>query len=108
MRTFFRALGAVVLLALIAGGVLVYTTVWGTPFRFNWLLDRQAMSAVIDKPELLTQIGAVDGTVLDFHSGKLDAYSLDERAKGYDQLRRFEGDIKAWDRAKLSSQEQLS
>jgi uncharacterized protein (DUF885 family) len=108
MRTFFRALGAVMLLALIAGGVLVYTTVWGTPFRFNWLLDRQAMSVVIDKPEILTQLGAVDGTFLDFHSGKLDTYSLDERARGYDQLRRFEGEIKAWDRAGLSPQEQLS
>jgi uncharacterized protein (DUF885 family) len=108
MRTFFRALGAIVLLALIAGGVLVYTTVWGTPFKFNWLLDRQAVAVVIDKPEILTQLGAVDGTWFDFHSGKLDEYSLAQRQKDIDQLRRFEGEIKAWDRAKLSAQEQLS
>ncbi|HWA92486.1 MAG TPA: DUF885 domain-containing protein [Rhizomicrobium sp.] len=108
MRAFFRALGVVVLLVLVAGGGFLALNIWGTPFKFNWLLDRQAVAVVIDKPEILTQLGAVDGTFLDFHSGKLDPYSLDARKKDYDQIRRFESEIKAWDRAKLTPQEQLS
>lgn len=108
MRLFLRGLGVVFLLVLVAGGYFTYTTVWGTPLRFNWLLNRQAVSYVFDHPEALTQIGAIDGTWFDFHSGKLDPYSLAERQDGYDRARRFIGEIKSWDRSKLSPQEQLS
>jgi uncharacterized protein (DUF885 family) len=108
MRAVLRVLGAVFALALVAGGVLVYTTVWGTPFKFNWLLNRQAVGYVFDHPEALTQIGAIDGSWFDFHSGKLDPYSLSERQQGYDRARRYIAEIQAWDRAKLSPQEQLS
>jgi len=48
------------------------------------------------------------GTVLDFHSGKLDDYSLAARQKEYDTLRADEAAIKSWDRSKLSPQEKLS
>ncbi len=108
MRLFLRGLGAVFLLVFLAGGYLVYTTVWGTPLKFNWLLNRQAVTYVFDHPEALTQIGAIDGSWIDFHSGKLDPYSLGERQDGYDRARKFADEVKAWDRSKLSSQEQLS
>jgi uncharacterized protein (DUF885 family) len=108
MRIFWRSLAAFFGVVVLVVGVLVYTTVWGTPFWFNGLLDRQAIVFVSTRPELLTQVGAIDGTWLDFHSGKLDAYSLEERRRGYDQVRLFETQIKAWDRSKLSHQEQLS
>jgi uncharacterized protein (DUF885 family) len=108
MRTVLRVLGAVFALVLVAGLVLVYTTVWGTPFKFNWLLNRQAVGYVFDHPEALTQIGAIDGGWFDFHSGKLDPYSLEDRQETYDRSRRYIAEIKAWDRSKLSHQEQLS
>ncbi len=108
MRLFLRGLGAVFLLVLLAGGYLAYTTVWGTPLKFNWLLNRQAVSYVFDHPEALTQIGAIDGSWIDFHSGKLDPYSLGERQDGYDRARKFADEVKTWDRSKLSPQEQLS
>lgn len=108
MRIFFRALGVILLLALVAAGVLAYTTLWGTPFKFNWLLDRQALFFVLDHPQEFSQVGLIEGSLIDTHSGKLDPYSLEERRKGYDQIRRNEADIRAWDRAKLSPQEQLS
>jgi uncharacterized protein (DUF885 family) len=108
MRQFLRGLGAVFLLVLVVGGYFAYTTVWGTPLKFNWLLNRQAVSYVFDHPEALTQIGAIDGSWFDFHSGKLDPYSLAERQDGYDRARRFEAEVKTWDRSKLSPQEQLS
>jgi uncharacterized protein (DUF885 family) len=108
MRLFLRGLGAVVLLALVVGGYLAYTTIWGTPLYFNWLLNRQAVSYVFDHPEALTQIGAIDGSWFDFHSGKLDPYSLADRQETNDRARRFIAEIKRWDRSKLSHQEQLS
>jgi len=104
LRWVFR----IFLLAVVLSAAFIAWNVWLTPFKFNWLLDRQALAFVLDHPQELTQIGAIEGTIVDTHSGKLDPYSLDERQKGFDTARRYEAEIKAWDRAKLDSQEQLS
>src|SRR5580704_8589243 len=108
MRRFFRALGALLLLAVIGGAGFAYVFVWTYPLKFNWLLDRQAVSYVISHPEEMTQIGVIDGSWVDFHSGKLDPYSLDERAATFARVHGNEAEIRAWDRAKLGPQEQLS
>jgi uncharacterized protein (DUF885 family) len=108
MRRFFRALGVLLLLVVVGGAGFAYFFIWTYPLKFNWLLDRQAVSYVIGHPEALTQIGVIDGTVVDYHSGKLDPYSLDERADAFARVRAYEAEIKGWDRAKLSPQEQLS
>jgi uncharacterized protein (DUF885 family) len=108
MRRFFRALGVLLLLVVIGGAGFAYFFVWTYPLKFNWLLDRQAVSYVIGHPEAMTQIGVIDGTAIDYHSGKLDPYSLDERADTFARVRAYEAEIKGWDRAKLAPQEQLS
>jgi uncharacterized protein (DUF885 family) len=108
MRRFFRALGALLLLVVVGGTGFAYVFVWTYPLKFNWLLDRQAVSYVIGHPEEMSQIGVIDGSWVDFHSGKLDPYSLDERAGNYARVRAYEAEIKSWDRAKLGPQEQLS
>ncbi|MBV9991845.1 MAG: DUF885 domain-containing protein [Alphaproteobacteria bacterium] len=108
MRAVLRWTGRIVLLAVVLVTAFVSWNLWFKPFKFNWLLDRQALALVLDHPQELTQVGAIDGTLLDTHSGKLDPYSLDERQKGYDRLRRNEAEIREWDRARLDPQEQLS
>ena len=108
MRRFFRALGVLLLLVVVGGAGFAYFFVWTYPLKFNWLLDRQAVSYVISHPEAITQLGVIDGTAIDYHSGKLDPYSLDERASTFARVRAYEAEIKGWDRAKLSPQEQLS
>jgi len=108
MRRFFRALGALLLLVIVGGAGFAYVFVWTYPLKFNWLLDRQAVSYVIGHPEAMTEIGVIDGSWVDFHSGKLDPYSLDERAATFARVHGNEAEIKAWDRAKLGPQEQLS
>jgi uncharacterized protein (DUF885 family) len=107
MRWIWRGLLVVVLL-LVAGAVFVYWQIVGQPFSFNAMLNTQLIEQGIDHPQELTSIGVIDGTVLDFHSGKLDDYSLGARRKEYDTVRADEAAIKAWDRSKLSPQEQLS
>ena len=108
MRWFLR--GAAIVVALVVAGTsyFAYRTVWGTPFRFNDLLNRQAIFAALDSPQTLTQVGVIDGAWYDFTSGKLDAYSLTEREKNFARTHKFDAEIAAWDRRSLSPQERLS
>lgn len=107
MRWVWRILLVVVVL-LIGAGIVGYWQIVGQPFSFNAMLNRQALADVIDRPQLLTSVAVLDGTMLDFHSGKLDPYSLADRQRTYDRTRAYEAQVKAWDRSKLTRQEQLS
>ncbi|MGH6870913.1 MAG: DUF885 domain-containing protein [Rhizomicrobium sp.] len=107
MRWVCRGVLAVVLL--LAGAALWgYWAFIGTPFSFDAMLNMQSLEELPDHPELLTSLGALDGTILDFHSARLDEYSLAARAREYDRARRDEAAVRAWDRARLSPQEQIS
>jgi len=108
LRWSLRGLLVLALLLLAGSGYVVYRTVWGTPLRFSDLLMRQAADYVLERPQLLTQIGILDGAWYDFSSGKLDPYSLAERRRRFAQLRRFEAELAAWDRSGLSEEDKLS
>ncbi len=108
MRRFL--VGAALALALVVAGAsyFAYRIAWGTPFRFNDLLNRQAIVAVLDSPQTLTQVGVIDGAWYDFTSGKLDTYSLAEREKSFARARKFDAEIAAWDKKDLGAQDRLS
>src|SRR5471030_2006982 len=89
-------------------GYVTFTTVCGTPIWFGGLLDRQAVITVLRQPELLTQIGYAGLDWLDLTSGELGGYSLTARSAQNDQLRRFRSEILQWNRAALSSNDQMS
>jgi len=105
----FLARSAVVLTLVLAGPTpIAYRVVWGTPLRFNDLLNRQAIVAALDSPQTLTQLGVIDGAWYDFTSGKLDAYSLAERKRNFARLSKFDAEIAAWDKKDLGAQDRLS
>jgi len=108
MRRFWRITLRVLMVALVAAGYVGYRELIGTPFTFNTLLDRQLAYFLLDDPETLTSLGIVDGTWLDFHSGKLTEYSLAKRAHDYDRLRGYIAEIKEWQHDELNPQEQIS
>ena len=93
---------------LLAGGYLVYRIGFGTPFTINELANRQAFLFLIRNPELYTQVGIVDGTVLDWHSGKLTEVGVKKRDEDYEQAQRFESEVRKIDRSKLDRQDQLT
>jgi uncharacterized protein (DUF885 family) len=103
-----RGTATIAAVVLIGGAYLAYRTVWGTPLRFKDLLLRQAIMQVLDSPQALTQVGISDGKWYDFTSGKLDPYSLSERQKRFDRIRRFDAEIAVWDKNNLSPQDRLS
>ncbi|MEQ1755467.1 MAG: DUF885 domain-containing protein [Micropepsaceae bacterium] len=95
-------------IASVIGGYVGYRLVWGMPFTLTQLADRQAIYFLFDSPELLTSIGLVDGTMLDYHSGKLSDYGVAERDR---QLRIAEhnlAELGAFDRASLGLQDQIT
>ena len=104
MRVFLWLLA----IAAVIGGYVGYRLVWGTPFTLTQLADRQAMYFLLDSPELLTSIGLVDGTMLDYHSGKLSDYGVAERDHGFAVAERNLNELKVFDRATLGLQDQIT
>ncbi|MGA7675930.1 MAG: DUF885 domain-containing protein [Rhizomicrobium sp.] len=108
MRWFLGGVALILALILAGASFVVYRIVWGTPFRFNDLLNRQAIFTALENPQTLTQYGIIDGAWYDFTSGKLDAYSPAERENRFARTRKFDAEIAAWDKKNLSPQERLS
>lgn len=108
MRPFWRVFWSILLVIAVVGGYAGYRTVWGKPFGFNTLLDRQLAFFLLENPQTLTSLGLIDGTWFDFHSGKLDEYSLAKREHDYKVLHGYIAQIKEWNRNDLTPQEQIS
>jgi len=97
---------ALALLAVIA--FCAYRTLWGKPFSINMLANRQAFEFMMANPELFTQVGIIDGTLLDHHSDKLAASSLKKRDEDYAQFAAFLKEVRWFDRSRLARQDQLT
>ena len=62
----------VILLIFLLGLIwLIYHMVWGKPPSINLAVERLTLRMIGADPEILTTIGFIDNTLLDFHSGKL-------------------------------------
>ncbi len=108
MKLIFRVLGWVLLVALAVGIYAGYRVGFGHPFTINQLADRQAIAFVARNPELFTQIGLVDGTPLDFHSGKLAPVGVAKRDADYAFAEQALREVRQFDRAKLGLQDQIT
>lgn len=108
MRALLRVLGWLFLLALIVIGYGVYRIGFAKPFTMNQLANRQAIEFLIDSPQTLTAIGLIDGTLLDFHSGKLDKVGPEKLAHDYAVADKFLKQVKEFDRTKLKLQDQIT
>ncbi len=63
---------AILLLALLCTlGLWTYSLLWGRPWTLDQFYLRTMLDTLRPNPQLFTQLGFIDGTVLDFHSGKL-------------------------------------
>jgi uncharacterized protein (DUF885 family) len=97
--------------ALALGAVLAYAgyrTVWGKPFTLNVLANRQALEFLTANPELLTEVGLIDGTFLDRFSDKLAPATLAKRDADYTEVAGFLKEVKRFDRGSLKRQDQIT
>ena len=77
MRILGKIFGGLLLLIIIAGFGL-FTWFWWKPVGVNNYINKATIQFLIDSPELLTSLGMVDNTPLDFHSGKLADYTKEQ------------------------------
>ena len=75
-------------LALLTGGWWIYRLIWGKPLNINHFYERAMIDFVRDDPELLTSLGLIDGTLIDFHSDDLSDISPFQTEKRADKVRR--------------------
>jgi uncharacterized protein (DUF885 family) len=108
MRKGWRVAGWIALVLVAALAYAGYRTVWGKPFTINMLADRQALEFLMRNPEMFTAVGLTDGSIFDHHSDKLAPYTLRQRDEEYAQLGQFLAQVRRFDRATLSRQDQIT
>ena len=81
---------------------------WFTPVGVNNYINKVTVQLAIDSPELLTYLGAIDNTPLDFHSGKLADYTKEEEERSIAKLRDARSGLDAYGPEGLTDQELLT
>ena len=81
---------------------------WFTPVGVNNYVNKVTFQLAIDSPELLTYLGAIDNTPLDFHSGKLADYTREEEERSIAKLRDARAGLDAYGPEGLTGQELLT
>ena len=107
MRIVGRVLGGLFGLILIAI-IGAYFWFWATPVGINNLVNKQSLEFALESPELLTQLGLIDNTPLDFHSGKLDSYTKAHDDKQIALLKRDRAELDKYGPKNLKGQELLT
>jgi len=100
------AIGLLGTLLLVAAGASMWF--WFTPVGVNNYVNKVTLQLAIDSPELLTYLGAIDNTPLDFHSGKLADYTKEEEERSIAKLRNAREGLDNYGPDGLSGQELLT
>jgi len=108
MRRAWRITGWIAVAVAVVLGYAAYRTLWGKPFSINMLANRQAIEFLMRDPELMTEVGLMDGSILDFHSDKLSPHTLGQRDANYAQLAQFLAEVRQFDRPRLGRQDQIT
>jgi uncharacterized protein (DUF885 family) len=95
--------GAVVLAGL--GG---YVWFWGKPVGVNNYINKATLKIVADSPEILTYMGMIDNTPLDFHSGKLASYTQAQMKESLEKTIKARKNLDKYGPEGLDGQELLS
>ena len=100
------AIGLLGTLLLVAAGASMWF--WFTPVGVNNYVNKVTLQLAIDSPELLTYLGAIDNTPLDFHSGKLADYTEEGEERSIAKLRNAREGLDDYGPDGLSGQELLT
>ncbi len=102
-----RSLGWLALLTVLVV-VGASTWFWFLPVGVNNYINKISVQILTDSPELLTGLGMIDNTPLDFHSGKLSDYTKASDLKQLAKLRRMREGLDRYGPKELTGQELIS
>ena len=86
----------------------LYVWFWASPVGVNNYINKVSLQILLDSPELLTSLGIIDNSVLDFHSDKLDRYDKASDEVMLDLLYKSREGLNAYGPEGLDGQELLS
>ena len=81
---------------------------WFTPVGVNNYINKVTIQVAMESPELITRLGLIDNTVLDFHSGKLADYTKEADERSLEKLRNAREGLDNYGPEGLEGQELLS
>ncbi|WP_411818034.1 DUF885 domain-containing protein [Hyphococcus sp. DH-69] len=81
---------------------------WFTPVGVNNYINKSMIQLAKDDPEIITQLGIIDNTPLDFHSGKLADYTEEQNEKTIEKIKRIRAGLDKYGPDGLEGQELLS
>ncbi|MDG1311099.1 MAG: DUF885 family protein [Porticoccaceae bacterium] len=86
----------------------LYLWFWAIPVGINNYINKVTVQLAIDSPELITSLGLIDNTPLDFHSGKLASYTAQAEEESLTVLRNARVGLDNYGPNGLEGQELLS
>ena len=81
---------------------------WFTPVGVTNYINKVTVQIAMESPELITRLGLIDNTVLDFHSGKLADYTREADERSLEKLRNAREGLDKYGPEGLKGQELLS
>ncbi len=96
------------LLLILAGAIWGYKLVWGKPLNPDHFFERYMIGAALSEPEILTMLGIVDNTWLDFHSHKLTDASPEHTLRGLERNKDYLRTLRRYNRDNLTHQQKIT
>ena len=90
------------------GAVVASFWFWFTPVGVNNYINKVTVQIAMESPELITRLGLIDNTVLDFHSGKLADYTKEADERSLEKLKAAREGLDNYGPEGLEGQELLS
>jgi uncharacterized protein (DUF885 family) len=108
IKRFFKWTGGIVGLLLLAAAALIVHTVWFKPLKIDWFFERVLIEVALDDPELLSQIGVLDGIGIRGHNARLSDGSEARELALFAKARRDLETLRRYDRERLDARRKLS
>jgi len=96
------------LILFIGTSVFVYKLIWGKPLFINHFFERSLIETALSEPEILSVVGIIDNTILDFHSDKLTNASPDHTIESMERSKKQLKTLRSYNRDRLSGQKTIS
>lgn len=93
---------------LVGSGVFGYKLIWGKPFNVDHFYERVFIRVALEDPELLTQIGILEGTPFRGHNRRLTDVSLERQRAQVDRALRDLEVLRSYNRDRMDHQQRLS